>query len=207
VISLALDAVVASFYPEKIDADLRAYLDRVTTAATVAIYAPIAAIATRAGHGARDSQSTRGLDADWAADNLATTVAEVAAALRTREEEIAAIVANNAAVAAELVAASVASRANEPETAATAAAMTAVVDDAAADTAMERDRAAALVAQSATVAASQVASTADTVAVTNDVKISKAAAALQAIALQTCYHVALTVGASAAEAVLADGMP
>jgi hypothetical protein len=128
-------------------------------------------------------------------------------ALKSRAEEIAANVAKDAVVAAELVASSAASHADQTEAAATAAAMTVVVDDAAAAVVSERDRAAALVAQSATVAASVVAGKADAVTVANDSKLSQAAAALRAIALQTCYHLAITVGASAAEAVLADGMP
>lgn len=207
VISSAMDSVVASFYPETFGADVLAYLDRVTVAATVAIYAPIAAIAARAGQGARRFRTTRSAEADRAAEHLATGVDETAEALHTRGEEIAVTVADNASVAAKLVAASPAARANEKEAAETAAAMEVVVDDAAEVIVVEQTQAASLVEQSATAAASGVAAAAEADTATSSSKLTEAAAALRTVALQTCYQVAFNVGASAAEAVLADGMP
>jgi hypothetical protein len=207
VISSALDAAISSFYPEEIDAQLRAYLERVTVTATIAVYAPFARAAARAGHGVRDSRVLVAADASRAAGSLADGASETAAALHARTDAIAVTVANDATVAAKLVADAAAAQENETEVAATAAAMTVVVHHAAVEIDSERTRAASLVEQSASVAALKVAAKADTVAVWTELKYSQAASDLRTIALQTCYQVAFNVATSAGEAVLADGMP
>jgi hypothetical protein len=207
VISLALDAVVSSFYPEKIDDHFRAYLERVTTAATLAIYAPIAALTARVGRGAEDSRTVRTAEVARAAEDMATSVAKMAEALQTREEATAVTVARDASLAAELVAASDAFSDDQPAMAVTAAAVATAVHDAATAAVLERARAASLVAQSASAAASEVAAAADQATIAVELEVFQAAAALRGIALETCYQVAINYAASAAEAVLADGLP
>lgn len=207
VISLALDAVVSSFYPQIIDEPFRAYLERVTVPATVAIYAPIAAMAAQAGRAAQESHAARTAGVADAAEKLAVCVADVAAAVQVRDDESAVIVARDASIAANLVADSETLRGDSAARALAAVAVAAAVHDAAAAAVQERAEAASLVAQAAIDAAAKVAESADAMTIAVDLQVYRAAAALQGIVLETCYHFAINVAASAAEAVLADGMP
>jgi hypothetical protein len=207
VIALALDAVVSSFYPEKIDARFRAYLERVSGAATLAIYAPIAALTVQTGRRAQDSRVVRTAAVAQAAENIAACVAEVAAALEARDGALAVAEARAASSAADLVAASTSLQGDQTGIAEMASVVASAVHDAATAAVLERARAASLVAQSATTAAAEVARAADEATVAVELEVFQAAAALRAIALETCYQVAINVAASAAEAVFADGLP
>jgi hypothetical protein len=206
VVSLALDAVISSFYPQKIGQDLRNYLERVTSTATVATYAPIAAIALRTRRGAEDTRVARTTAVARAAQEMADRVAEVAAHLQTREQASADTVAREASKAAEKVALSTGPE-HPAQMAVTAASVAAAVHDAAAEALLETAHAAAVVANAATTAAAEVATAADAAALIIELHVLRSASALQAIALETCYQFAINTAASAAEAVLADGMP
>ncbi len=207
VLSLALDAVVSSFYPQRIGPDIRAYLERVTAAATVAIYAPMAEIARRSRTGAQVTRAARTAAVAREAGQIASCVAKVAAELQIREDASADTVARDVASAAELVVLTPGSGPDTRRVATTAAGVAVAAREAATAALLERARAAATVAQAASVAAAEVAASADAAAVEVELEVFRAASVLQGIALETCYQVAINFAASAGEAVLADGLP
>lgn len=204
VLTAAVNAAVASFYPEKIDAAVRAYLDRVTTAATLAIYAPIAAHAAQAARGAEDSRAAQTRAVAQAAAKITTHVTEAAADLQARAAASAAIIAQDVA-AADLVAAS--PTPDEDATVLAAAEVAAAVHTAAAAADLERARAAAIVAQAATEAADVVAAVAEREAASVQLQIVESDTTARGLWLEACFRFATTFAGSAAEAVLADGMP
>ena len=206
--ALAVDAVVHTFgIDEEADADLVAHLENVTVAKTLPIYAPMAAIATQAGRGARRSRDARAAAVARAAEAMAACVSEVATAVQLRNEAHAAAVARDASEAAELVAASILFESDAPKAAATAAHVAKAVRVAAAQAALERAQAAALVAQAAASAAAGVAEAEELVSVAVDLEAFTTASKVRAIALDTCYQAAIDVAATAAEQILTDRTP
>ena len=199
ILSLAVDAAVYTFdIDEEADRDLVSYLERAVAEALIAAYAPIAAIArqaTRVADGVRAAQLKATAQT---AQVMAVRVAEVAAALHARGDASAIRVAQAASDAADLVAASV-TPGGEGEAAAAAAQVAAAVRDAAAMKSREHAKAAAIVAQAAANAAAKVNDSADVQNVAVELKVFEAAAAVQAIALDACYQVAINAAATAAE--------
>jgi hypothetical protein len=96
VLAMAMDAIVSSFYPEKIGTDFRAYLERVTEAAMAAIYAPVAATAARTAQRTDHLRAARTASVARAAEEMAAHVAETAAALKAQDDAAAATVATAA---------------------------------------------------------------------------------------------------------------
>ncbi len=90
----------------------------------------------------------------------------------------------------------------EGPAASAAAQVAAAVRDAAAARSREHAQAAAKVAQSAADAAAKVTNTADAQNVAVELKVFEAAAAVQAIALDACYQVAIDAAATAVEHTL-----
>ena len=87
----------------------------------------------------------------------------------------------------------------ERAAASAAAQVAAAVRDAAAAKSRDHAQAAAKVAQSAADAAAKVNNTADVQNVAVELKVFEAAAAVQAIALDACYQVAINAAAAAVE--------
>lgn len=204
VLSLAVDAVVYTFdLDEEVDPDLVAHLERVATAATLDAYAPIVATAAKVGRAAERARAARVAAVAQAAEVMAVRVAEVAAALQAHGDASATRSASSASKAAKLVAGSVVPG-NETAAASAAAQIRQAVHDAAATKAAERARAAATVARAAMLAAAEVAASAEVEAVPIELEVFNAAAAIQTIALDTCYQVALNAAAAAAEKALND---
>ena len=201
---LAVEAAIYTFAidPET-ETELVVHLQDVVAAALVEAYAPIAEIARQASTVAAGARAAR-LDATArTAEMMAVHVAEVAAALHARNEASAIRTAQTASDAADLVAASVAAD-GEGAAALAAAQVAAAVRDAAAAKSREDAQAAAIVAQAAANAATKVHNTADVQNVATELKVFEAAAAVQAIALDACYQVALNTAASTAEHALTN---
>lgn len=208
VIALAVDAVIYTFDIDRsADAALIADLERVAVSETLATYAPMAAIAAQASRSAGRAGHARTAAVAKAAEAMAACTAEVAAVLQVCDEAHAVRVARDASDAAELVAASVGFEGGARRVAATAAQLATAVRLAAADVALERARAAALVAQAASAAAAEVAQTAELMSVAVELEVFNTAAAVRAIALDTCYQAAVDVAATTAELALSDRAP
>lgn len=202
ILEQAINATIHTFeIDEEADRDLIQKLQDAVAADLIAAYAPIADIATRTARIAGRSRAAKLLAAARTAQVMAERVAEAAAALQARGEASAKSMALAASDAANRMAASVVP--GGEDAAATAAAHVATaVHNATAAKAQERAQAAAVVAQEAADAAVQVADGADSQNVLSELKVFEAAAAVQAIALATCYQIAINAAATAAETAL-----
>ncbi len=206
ILLLAVDAAVFTFdIDEEVDRDLVVYLEQAVAAALISAYAPIAAIARQATRVADRARAAQLEATAQTAQVMAIRVAEVAAALHARGDASAMKVAQAASDAADLVAASV-TPGGERAAASAAAQVAAAVHDAAAAKAREHAQAAAIVAQAAANAAARVTDTADVQNVAIELKVFEAAAAVQAIALDACYQVAINAAATAAESAFTKRM-
>ena len=196
---LAVDAVLYTFAIDaETESDLVVHLEQVVTAALVAAYAPIAEIARQASRVADGARAAQLAATARTAEVMAAQVAEVAAALHARGDAAAIRMAQAASDAADLMAASV-TPGGERTAASAAAQVAAAVRDAAAANSREHAEAAAKVAQAAANAAVKVNISADVQNVSVELKVFEAAAAVRAIALDTCYQVAIDAAAIAAE--------
>ena len=204
---LAVDAAVYTFAIDlETEHELVIHLEEMVADALIAAYAPIGAIArraTRVANGARDAQLAATAQT---AQMMAAVVAEVAAAVRARGDDSAVKVAQAASDAADLVAASV-EPGGEGAAASAAALVATAVRDAAAAKAEEHAQAAAVVAQAAASAAARMADTASVQDIAVELKVFEAAAAVQVIALDACYQVAINAAATAAANAYRKKMP
>jgi hypothetical protein len=205
--SLAVDAAIYTFgIDAEAESDLIVHLEEVVAAALVAAYVPIAVIARQATRVADQARTEQLAATARTAQELATQVAEVAAALRARDDALAVEVAQAASDAADLVAATVAPG-GEGAAASAAAQIAAAVRDAAAAKSEEHAQEAAIVAQAAAAAAATITDTADSQNIAVELKVFEAAAAVQAIARDACYQVAVNAAATAAGNAFMKRMP
>jgi hypothetical protein len=196
---LAVDAAIYTFAIDaEADSELVARLGEVVAAALVAAYVPMVAIARQATRAADRARAAQLAATARTAQQLANRVAEIAAALHARDDASAVKVAQAASDAAKLVAGTVAPG-GEEAAALAAARIAATVRDAAAAKTIVHAQAAAIVAQAAADAASTATDTADVENVAVELKVFEAAAAVQTIALDACYQVAIIAAATAAE--------
>lgn len=192
-----VDAAIYEFGIED-DADLVDHLNEAVGAALVLAYAPIASIARQTKRVADRAQSAHLAHTARTSEKTAIGVADAAAALQVIEEATASKVAQVASDAAELVAASVI-RGGEAAAVLAAIQVATAVHDAAAIKSTELAHAATLVAAAAAMAAADVTDTADGEDAALKLEVVESAAAVQAIALNACYQVAIKAAADAAE--------
>jgi hypothetical protein len=182
----------------KDETDLVDQLDEVVITALVLAYAPIASIARETRRVTDRARAAQLIESARMAGMLAMRVADVAAALQASGESAATKVAQAATEAADLVAASVVPG-GEAAAVSAAGKVATAVRDAAAAKAAELAHAATVVAQAAARAAVEANHTADIKDVAVRLEVFEAAAAVQAIAMNACYQVAVNAAAIAAE--------
>lgn len=195
--SWGVDAAIHAFGIEAED-DVVDQLNEMVGSALVLAYAPIASIARETNRVAERARAAHLLETARISERTAIRVADVAAALQVREEAAAAKVAQAASDAAEFVAASV-TPGGEEEAVLAAVQVATTVHDAAAAKSAELAHAATLVADAAALAAAEATGTAKTQEVALELEVFEAAAAVQAIALNACYQVAVDAAATTAE--------
>jgi len=204
---LAVDAAIYTFAIDlEAERELVVHLEEIVAEALIAAYAPIGAIARRATRVADGARAAQLAATAQTAQTMAALVAEVAAAVRARGDDSAVKVAQAASDAAELVAAAV-EPGGEGAAASAAALVAAEVREAAAAKSEEHAQAAAVVARAAAGAAARMTDTANVQDVAIELKVFEAAAAVQAIALDACYQVAINAAATAAENAFRKKMP
>lgn len=204
---LAVDAAIYTFAIDtETEHELVVHLEETVAEALIAAYAPIGAIARRATRVADGARAAQLAATAQTAQMMAEVVADVAAAVRARGQDSAEKVAQAASDAADLVAASVPAG-GEGAAASAAALVATAVRDAAAAKAEEHAQAAAVVARAAASAAAKMADTANVQDVAVELKVFEAAAAVQVIALDACYQVAINAAATAAENAYRKQMP
>jgi len=198
ILEQAVDATVYTFeIDEDVDQDLIHDLEDAIAVDLIAVYAPIVATAIQTAKTVEYSRATRLLATARTAQVMAERVAEAAAALQSRGDESANTAALAASNAAYRLAASVVTG-GEAAAATAAARVATAVHEATAAKAQERAEAQVFVAAEAAAAAAEVVDGNEQHDVLSELRIFATAAAVQAIALSTCYQVALNSAATAA---------
>ena len=192
-----VDAAIYEFGIEA-DAELVEHLDEAVGTALVLAYAPIASIARQTARTADRARAAHLAGSARLAERMAMRVAEAAAAVQASGDASAEKMAQAASDAAELVAASVIPG-GEAVAVSAAAQVATAVHNAAVAKSSELAHAATLVAEAAARAAAEVIDTADVQNAALKSEVFEAAAAIQAIALNACYQVAIDAAATAAE--------
>jgi len=204
VLGLAVSAVVEAF-PAIREAGQEAIfgLEQAAADAMLAVYAPIAVLARRKAAEAEEGRAAKAAVVLATAEALAAHEVDVATALQARGDATAHRVATEAAGRAEAVAATI--RPGQEAVATQAAAQVAVkVHEAAVAQASKQAVAANIVTRRVALAVSQVAEAAEAQAMAVELQELNAALILEAIAIDSCYRLALEAATTAAHHIAAN---